>query len=115
MARTRGAVSRRTVTVREMARNIGVDPLEILLMVAKMDWKGLGYESPTKTQYTPDGTPYEVERIQLQDRVMAAKDACKYIYPTRKPVDDQGNSDEKIVHEVIYNAVLGPVLNSDEG
>lgn len=70
--RRKGSPNKRTVLLIEKAAYLKVDPFEILLLVAKGDWQGLGYE------FNP---------ITLGDRLAAATQACQYLYPKRKAID----------------------------
>lgn len=70
----------------EKARELRVDPFEILLLFAKGDWKALGYPSEWDDKISND-VLYQVRIIEPRDRIVAAKEACKYIYPQRKAID----------------------------
>lgn len=85
--RKKGTPNKATQTLKEKADQFGVDPFEILLRIAKADWKGLGYDKPTRTMLTKLGDDIEVDVIEPGLRVTAAKAACEYIYPKRKAID----------------------------
>lgn len=85
--RQKGTPNKNKVPAQELAEKLGVDPLAILLMVAKGDWKGLGYSKPTETKYSQFGQPFEVELIPLKMRIFAASDAVQYIVPKRKALE----------------------------
>lgn len=85
--RKAGTVNKRTQEAIDLAKKLKVDPLEILLLITKGDWKALGYDSPTITKVTSEGFTVEVERIELDHRIKSAKEACNYIYPKRKSIE----------------------------
>jgi len=86
--RQKGTPNKRTQTLIERAEALGVDPFEVLLYVAKGDWKALGYKKGT-VKAGQFGS-YEVDLITLKDRMFAASDACQYIHPKRKAVELTG-------------------------
>jgi hypothetical protein len=90
VASRKGCPNKITTSAKELAQKLGIDPLEILLHFANKDWKALGYDSPTLLKITADGG-HEVDRISAEMRVMAAKEAAKYIYPTQKAVEFTGD------------------------
>ena len=85
--RKKGVGNARVEELRRKAQELGVDPFVILLLIAKADWKALGYDSPTKVQMTPKGEAIDVERIDVSDRRAAAADACPYIYQKLKQLE----------------------------
>jgi hypothetical protein len=86
----KGTLNKKTLALAEKAEQLGVDPFTILLLVANMDWKALGYDSATRTKYVASGDSYEEDIIQMSDRVNAAKEASKYLYPQRKAIEHTG-------------------------
>lgn len=86
--RKKGTPNKDKAPVKEMASRLGVDPLEILLLYAKGDWKALGYESEKITVYSRD---YSNEKYVIDPavRMSAAADACRYMYPQLKQIDAQ--------------------------
>ena len=92
--RKKGTPNKDKKKLHEKAEELGVDPFEILLLIAKGDWKGLGYVSETVSRVTKEGIEIEIGRIELRDRLNAAKEACNYIHPKRKAIEvssDEGN------------------------
>lgn len=87
MARLRGQAGIKTVDAQKLARELGIDPFEILLRFAANDFKALGYEKRTKTIYTSEDTSYEVDIISPEARIQAAKDATQYLLPKRKATE----------------------------
>lgn len=86
--RAAGTPNKSTQDAIEIAKRLNVNPFEILLLTASGDWKALGYDKPTKTEWVgKDAIPVEVERIGVETRANAAKEACKYIMPQRKAVE----------------------------
>jgi hypothetical protein len=98
--RPKGVKNKRSLTVEMIAENFDIDPFEVLMMVAAGDWKGLGFESPTHTSFAASGIEFEELWIKLSDRVMAAKEASKYLYSQKKSVElSTGEQGFKIVIE----------------
>jgi hypothetical protein len=92
--RAPGTPNRRVLPLVQKAKELKVDPFEILLLFAKGDWASLGYQSESETKYSM-GTPFEVRVISPDMRIVAAKEACKYMHPQRKAIDIKSD-DEKI-------------------
>lgn len=88
------------MNVEEIAARFELDPLEVLLMVACADWKGLGYEAKDKVSYTNAGIEFLEDNIKLPERVSAAKEVAKYLYSQKQSVAiSTGDSGIKIVIE----------------
>jgi hypothetical protein len=98
--RQKGTVNKSTQNLMDIADRIGVSPFEVLCMIAKADWQGLGYDNPTYLKAAGENM-IEVDRITLESRLNAAKEASKYLYPQRKAVEHSTDSDKgfKIVIE----------------
>ena len=73
--------------VEETAARLKCDPFEILCRFAMGDWKGLGYETESKTCYTNAGIEFEQLIISCSDRLLAAKEAARYLYIQKKAVE----------------------------
>lgn len=73
--RKKGVPNRKTRPLLEKAAELGVDPFEILLLIAKGDWERLGYKTLAEANLT------------LQMRQSAASDCCQYLYPKRKAIE----------------------------
>lgn len=69
------------------AKELGIDPFEILLLFAGEKWEELGYKSPEMQKVTKDGSAVFVDRIPPELRVQAAKEAAQYILPKRKALE----------------------------
>ena len=67
--RPHGSVNKRRQSLHDKAEQLGVEPFEILLLMAKGDWKALG----------------EVDGIPVTVRADAAAEACAYLYTKIKP------------------------------
>lgn len=100
--RKKGTPNKSTQSVREMADRIGVDPLEILLMVAANDWEGLGFDTDVThfEKAEGDGSVIgEKPRISLDQRIQAAKEAAKYLHAQRKALEHSGEVDLGLIEE----------------
>lgn len=85
--RKKGTPNKNSLPLMEKAQKLGVDPFEVLLMFCKGDWDGLGYFSSTITKFGKGGETYEVDTVTADQRLKAAAEACKYLYPTLKSTE----------------------------
>lgn len=92
MGRPKGSVNKITKRASEIAEEMGVNPLEVLLLFAKGDWKALGYDSATRVTQDGDNVKYEYH-VEPSVRMKAAESACRYIFPTQKAVELSGPED----------------------
>jgi len=93
--RPKGALNKRTLEAQRLADELGVSPLKILLLVAKGDWKGLGCKPTIVRGKKKDPI------IPLSERVIAAKEACPYIYPKLKHIDHSATKMVKSLAEIM--------------
>lgn len=94
--RAKGVPNKSSQDLMNKANELGVDPFHILLLYAKRDWKGLGYDSETTTKVLKDGGTLEVERITSDMQIECAREVCHYLYPKRKAIElsnEGGESD----------------------
>ena len=89
--RQKGTPNKRTVRAQELAEELGCDPLRVLMAIVQNDWEFLGYSSPEVTKVLKDGGTIVVDRIELDQRLQAAKEACQYLYPKLKAVEHSGS------------------------
>jgi hypothetical protein len=90
MSRQKGSTNRKTDELQAIADRLKVHPFEILCLIAGNDWKTLGLKPIKDWLPTPDGMPEkfdELSPIEIGDRLHAAKEACRYLYPQRKAVE----------------------------
>jgi hypothetical protein len=85
--RKKGTKNKLSREADEVFETIGFCPLETLIDIAMGNWKALGYESEFKSEFDSKGEAVEVERIQLEHRLAAAKEACKYRFSQKKAVE----------------------------
>lgn len=97
--RPKGSRNKRTYDAFAKAEELGADPFEVMLMFATGNWEGLGYDKPTKTMYTAEGSPYEVDIITPEIRLSAAKDATKYLLPQLKSLEHSGEVDLNLARQ----------------
>lgn len=76
----------KTLFVENMAREMGIDPFEILLLYAAGDWKKLGYKSETVIKQYGESVQEEYT-ISPELRMSAAGKCCEYLYPKRKATE----------------------------
>jgi|ERR1700679_932363 hypothetical protein len=85
--RAKGSKNRTVQIVEELVTRLDVDPLEILMLFAKGDWKALGYDASSTIAYTSAGIEYEKPTISTDNRIQAATSAVKYIYSQKKAIE----------------------------
>lgn len=83
--RPKGAKNLRSFNAEEIANRLDIDPLEVLLLFAKGDWKSLGYHDEKIVTVTKDGAKEEFT-IQPAVRARSAAEACKYFYSQKQAV-----------------------------
>lgn len=93
MARTKGSKNKHSFQAEELAQKFDVQPFEILMRIAMGDWKFFGFDGATKTTYTAQGIEVEELNIRMQDRALAAKEACKYLYSQKKALEVSASPD----------------------
>lgn len=97
--RPKGSQNKITRTAKELADQMGVSPLEILLLFAKGDWEALGYEAEVYHSESAEGETKMGYVIKPEMRLNAASQACKYIYPTAKELTV--SADENCIKVII--------------
>lgn len=85
--RKKGTTNKNSLSLKEKAEELGVDPFEVLLMFCKGDWEGLGYKSGEQLKAGKGGETYYVDTITSDQRLKASSEACKYLHPTLKSID----------------------------
>jgi len=100
MSRPKGCKNKRSITVEMIAARFKIDPFEVLMMVAAGDWKGLGYESATRTSFAASGIEFEELVITVKDRLLAAKEATRYLYSAKQSIEvSSGSEGFKVIIE----------------
>lgn len=85
--RPKGSKNRTVQVVEDLVTKLDVDPLEVLMLFAKGDWKALGYKAESTIAYTSAGIEYEKPTISTDNRINAATSAVKYIYSQKKAIE----------------------------
>jgi len=85
--RKKGTPNKDTAEAQRLCEELGIDPFKILLLFADNRWEELGYDSPTETRMVAGGGSFEVDKISVESRIAAAKEATKYVRPALKQVD----------------------------
>ena len=101
--RKAGSINKRSFDARALAEAKGCDPLEILIDIAKGDWASLGYESESIKKVNL-GIEYKEAVITLDNRMNAANEAAKYIYPQLKSMELTGKDGKDLFAERLMNA-----------
>lgn len=100
--RAKGTPNKKVGVLVEKCEELGCDPFEILLLFAKGDWEGLGYESGEKViSVTKEGHEIFGDVISPETRAKCAKEACEYIHPKRKAIEisNDGENGFRVVIE----------------
>lgn len=87
----------------ELADELGVNPIEILLLIAKGDWEALGYTSPTTHKVTQNGDIVEVDRIPLEERSKAAAACAPYLYAKRTAISIKDEREKNTGPALVIN------------
>jgi hypothetical protein len=74
---------------KKIAERLGCDPFEVLCFFMKGDADSLGYKEAV---------------IPPEMRLQAAKEACKYIYPTLKAIEHKGDSTGGLLAKILKEA-----------
>jgi hypothetical protein len=85
--RIKGTKNRVLGDAETLVVKLNVDPLEVLLLFSKGDWKSLGYPTESTVCYTNAGIEYERFTITPEIRMNAAKEAVKYCYSQKKAIE----------------------------
>jgi hypothetical protein len=97
--RKKGTPNKRTGEAREVFVKHKIDPLEVLALMAKGDWKALGYKEGEE----PD------QKLALELRFYAAKEGAQYLYPKRKAVEITNEGGVQVqVHHVAPEEAASP-------
>ena len=83
----KGTKTKRTKEVEEIAERLKVNPFELLCLFAKGDWKKLGYDNECYFSEGPDGQTKMGYTITPDMRLIAAKEATKYMYAAKRSVE----------------------------
>jgi hypothetical protein len=97
--RTKGTPNKRSQMAIELAEKLKIDPLKNLLHFAAGDWAALGLKE-FETRVTKDGQMIEIPVITADMRLLANRDAAKYIYPMLKPVEHVDEAQDEIGNQV---------------
>ncbi len=89
--RPKGRKNNSTLEADELARKLGVDPFEILLLMAKGDYKALGYQSEMQTISVNESGSVEDFTIPVAVRAKCAAQATEFLRPKLKAVDISGD------------------------
>lgn len=85
--RAKGTPNASTLPLEAKAKELGVDPFEILLLFAAGDWKALGYqEEQAPSGFSKEGVVYKYT-IDPSVRSKAAAEVCSYLYAKRKALE----------------------------
>lgn len=98
--RQKGTPNAKSIEARALADRLGVDPLEILLLFAKGDWKALGYKDETYRVEQAGGVVNSVLYVSPETRANSAAKACDYLYAKRKAVEVTGADGEPVGQSV---------------
>ena len=93
--RIKGSKNFRTARDQKTAESIlakfKFHPLEMLMMFAHGDWKGLGYDAECFFHETAEEAVKMGYNITADHRLSAAKDACAYVLSKKQAVEVSGD------------------------
>jgi hypothetical protein len=92
--RAKGSTNKNRQVLFDKAKELGVDPFEILLLFAKGDYDSLGYDK-YQSKAGPNGEVFEVLTISPELRQKSARDACEYLFPKLKSVEFSTDEETK--------------------
>ena len=87
--RQKGTPNKRTEVIEEIAQRLGVVPFEVLCMIVGDKWKELGATPLIKKETDNEGNVIKVieySPITVDQRMYAAREACKYLYPQKRAI-----------------------------
>lgn len=87
----KGTKTKRTKEIEEITERLKVNPFEILCLFAKGDWKKLGYDNECYFSEHAEGETKMGYTITPDMRLIAAKEATKYVYAAKRAVDITGD------------------------
>jgi hypothetical protein len=101
--RVKGTPNRKTDHIFEMCEKHGFDPIEGLVLFAKMDWQALGYDGLKEERIGMAGMPVEEYVISVNDRINCMKTLVGFMYPKRKSVEFKSDDDTKGIFKLMYS------------
>ena len=110
----KGIPNKNTTYLIELLNKHNFDPAELLIHVAKGDYKALGYDNPTYTKQGYQGIEMEEYYITVDHRIDASKTLTAHVYPKRKAIefntenDDNGNSNGVVLMAYDIKNVRAP-------
>jgi hypothetical protein len=98
--RKKGTPNKKTLNASIIAEEIGVDPFQVLMHFVVGDYESLGIPELSSV-LTKEGV---VEKLSItpEMRLSAAKEACQYIYPKRKAIEQVSEINQK-TYVLAYN------------
>lgn len=98
--RKKGTPNKDSLPLEQKAKELGIDPFEILLRFAAGDWEGLGYDNECYISENAGGSTKIGYTIPPELRSKAAAEASQYLYPKKKALEIASGTDGiKIVIE----------------
>lgn len=93
--REKGTLNKATQDLHDKAKELGVDPFEILLLFAKRDHEALGLPEYTMKVVGRGEDSIEIEELTISPELQqkSAKDACEYLHPKRKAIEHKLETD----------------------
>lgn len=91
--RSAGTPNKRSLEARQRIEELGFDPIEGLVLIARGDWEKLGYKSETYFKPTGESSGYEEHFISPEMRLSATKELCAYSFPKLKAIEHSVDPD----------------------
>ena len=97
--RKKGTKNKFTFNAEMLARDLGIDPLEICIHIAAGNWEEAGFKEEFIFVEKPDGAVTARPCIMPEMRLAAAKEAARYMYSTKQAVQLSGEVGIKVIIE----------------
>lgn len=96
MARPKGNKNKKTLEFVDRAHALGVDPIDVMLLFAKGDWKALGYKDEMYVVSESKESKSWKYTIDPAIRLKAASEACQYINAKKRSVEVTGKDGQPL-------------------
>jgi hypothetical protein len=94
--RQKGTPNKIKADLRAIAKKMGIDPFEVLLLFASGNWKKLGYDKERYISGMNEYGVFEKWTIDPAVRAKAAAEAAQYLFPKLKAIEHTGKDGESL-------------------
>lgn len=111
--RKKGVQNKDKISLNDKAKDLGIDPFEVLLYFSAGDWQKLGYKEERVFKYNKGEIVSEDYTIQPSVRAKAAGEACQYLYPKLRTIEQ--NTNLSLSEQFVPQIVITLPQNGFEG